>query len=213
MGQFISARGDRSDADNIAIILTDGVPNLDIEQTVPDAEALQAAGVTVYAIGVTEAIDEYTLKSLSSQPQVLNENYFTASDFTALSGVENAIQSAACYEASTDTLLADIVFIVDSSGSIRDANPADNSYDNWQRILDFINVFIESFTLGSDGAKFGVVRYSVVGDNIFYLNDYTNKAAMVSAVNSMQYIGSYTNTSGGIRCTLPAIQQFAWRSF
>ena len=68
--QFISARGDRPDADNIAIILTDGVPNLDVEQTVPDAEALQAAGVTVYAIGVTDAIDEFTLKSLSSQPQV-----------------------------------------------------------------------------------------------------------------------------------------------
>jgi len=205
--QFITSRGDRADADNIAIILTDGVPNLDVDLTVPDAEALQAAGVAVYAIGVTDAIDEYTLKSLASQPQILNQNYFIAADFNALGDVEEAILSQACYVASTDTLLADIVFIVDSSGSIRDANPADNSYDNWQLMLNFINTFMGYFTLGSTGAQFGVVRYSVVGDNIFYLNNYDDSTSMMNAVNGMQYIGSYTNTSGGIRTA--QYQQFS----
>merc|ERR1712038_1144374 len=92
--QFIASRGDRAGVQNIAIILTDGVPNLDVDLTIPDAEALAAAGTTVYAVGITNAIDQDLLKSLSSQPQVLNQNYFMATDFTALSSIETAIQDS-----------------------------------------------------------------------------------------------------------------------
>jgi len=94
--QFTSARGDRAGVQNIAIILTDGVPNLDVELTVPDAEALAAAGTTIFAVGITNAIDEALLKSISSQPQVLNQNYFIADDFTALSNIETVIQESFC---------------------------------------------------------------------------------------------------------------------
>ena len=33
---------------------------------------------------------------------------------------------------------ADIAFLLDSSGSIRDNNPADKSYDNWNLVLTFL---------------------------------------------------------------------------
>ena len=50
---------------------------------------------------------------------------------------------------SCTDLVADIVFIVDSSGSIRDNNPADGSYDNWELALNFISDFVADFNLGS----------------------------------------------------------------
>ena len=33
----------------------------------------------------------------------------------------------------------DLIIMVDSSGSIRDNNPKDKSYDNWQLIKDFLS--------------------------------------------------------------------------
>ena len=34
--------------------------------------------------------------------------------------------------------LIDLCVVIDSSGSIRDNNPSDGSYDNWELILDFV---------------------------------------------------------------------------
>jgi len=98
-----------------------------------------------------------------------------------------------------ETSVADIVFILDSSGSIRDANPSDGSYDNWALALQFISNFVNEFNLGTDGTQFGLVTFSYLANNIFYLNSYTDKNQMQSAILNTPYVGSYTNTSGGIR--------------
>ena len=52
-----------------------------------------------------------------------------------------------------ETSIADIVFILDSSGSIRDANPSDGSYDNWDLALTFISNFVNEFTLGTSATQ------------------------------------------------------------
>ena len=67
---------------DIVGVVADGVPNLDVDLKVPDAEALSVAGVAVYAVGITNAIDENLPKSLSSQPQV--QILLTASGFVAI---------------------------------------------------------------------------------------------------------------------------------
>ena len=36
--------------------------------------------------------------------------------------------------------LIDLCIVIDSSGSIRDNNPPDNSYDNWTLLLDFVGM-------------------------------------------------------------------------
>merc|ERR1712142_39072 len=105
--QFTSLRGDRSGVPNIAIILTDGVPNLDVELTIPDAEAFAAAGVAVYAVGITNAIDESLLASLSSQPQELNKNYFVATDFTALTSIKETIQASFCSGSTPNPVISE----------------------------------------------------------------------------------------------------------
>jgi len=205
--QFTSANGARSGVEQIAIVITDGESNLDSDRTISDAEAARAAGIEIIAVGVTDAVNMAEVSGISSMPQQQDFNYFLIDDFTALSGVVSHISSATCAASVSDvvtdcgSLVADIVFIVDSSGSIRDNNPSDGSYDNWELALNFISDFVADFNLGSGstGTQFGLVRYSVVGENIFYLNSYYDLPTMQSAILNMGYVGSYTNTSGGIR--------------
>ena len=97
------------------------------------------------------------------------------------------------------TSVTDIVFVVDSSGSIRDQNPADGSHDNWALALGFIRDIVEELNIGEFGVRVGMVVYSQLAKNEFYLNTYYNKVDIQNKVLSTSYMGSYTNTSGGIR--------------
>ena len=42
----------------------------------------------------------------------------------------------------------DLLLVIDSSGSIRDNNPADGSFDNWQLVKDFLRDLIATFDIG-----------------------------------------------------------------
>merc|ERR1712038_804056 len=95
--QFVAERGDRSSAQNIAIILTDGTPNLDLDRTVSDADALAAANTQVYVIGITSAITEDLARDMSSGAETLNENYFLANDFTDLSSIKTSIMDSTAF--------------------------------------------------------------------------------------------------------------------
>ena len=53
---------------------------------------------------------------------------------------------------------ADLVFVVDSSGSIRDTNPDDNSYDNWNLVLRFMADFVENLPIGPDKFRIGLIK-------------------------------------------------------
>ena len=52
----------------------------------------------------------------------------------------------------------DLVFVIDSSGSIRDANPSDGSYDNWNLILNFLTDFVDRLPVGTDDYRIGLVK-------------------------------------------------------
>merc|ERR1712038_1272728 len=95
--------------------------------------------------------------------------------------------------------VADVVFVVDSSGSIRDNNPADGSYDNWNKILEFVADIIDQLNIATDGVHVGLVVYSQTARHEFTLNFSTDKTALRTQVLNTAYMGSYTNTSGGIR--------------
>lgn len=93
-----------------------------------------------------------------------------------------------------DKVKADLVFVVDSSGSINDKNPM-----NWDLVLSFIAGLCATFTIGQDAVRVGLVEYSENARNIFFLNQYYDIASLTSAIRNTPYLGSYTNTSGGIR--------------
>ena len=95
--------------------------------------------------------------------------------------------------------ILDVVFVVDSSGSIRDTNPADGAYDNWTLLLDFIIDLLRQLNVGPSGTHVGLVAYSNYAVNEFFLNTYSNLNDVEQAVRRTNYISGFTNTSGGLR--------------
>ena len=93
---------------------------------------------------------------------------------------------------------ADFAFILDGSGSIRDMNPADGSYDNWVLLLKFVANIVKHFSESHDNNRFAVVVFSNKGSMVFGLNKYDDTQSLVDAILSVDYPGANTNTSGGI---------------
>ncbi|KAK2188835.1 hypothetical protein NP493_122g04028 [Ridgeia piscesae] len=62
---FKKEHGDRSNAPNVAVLITDGPSNKDSWQTVPAAEAARNAGINIFVIGVGSDIDPMEMKDIS----------------------------------------------------------------------------------------------------------------------------------------------------
>ncbi len=91
----------------------------------------------------------------------------------------------------------DIVFIIDGSGSIRDANPPNRAFDNWNLLLQFVANIIDR--LPRSGTRVGAVVFSDRGQTIFTLDRYIdNLESARNAILNTAYPGANTNTSGGL---------------
>ena len=94
---FNQASGDRPNVQNLAIFISDGVP-FPPERRDPairEAELLQEVA-SVIAIGVTSIIDQDLLRSISSAPQIEDQNYFVATNFTVLDEIRKAVGEGTC---------------------------------------------------------------------------------------------------------------------
>ena len=97
-----------------------------------------------------------------------------------------------------DSVSADIVFVVDSSGSIQDGEP-EGTFRNWQQILNFIIGIIQSLDVSPTRNRIGMVTFGNEGRNQFFLNDFADRDAIIERVNRTEYFPENTNTSGGLR--------------
>jgi len=93
-------------------------------------------------------------------------------------------------QAIADCRQGDIVFVVDSSGSI--------GINNWQFVLNFINQIIDKVGVGPQLTRVGFLTYGNRAHIIFNLNNYTDPAQMKTAVSAAKFLDENTNTSGGI---------------
>ena len=96
---FNTARGDRSNKDNLAIFISDGKPHPPETRTEPakaEAEVLKMTGARVISVGITNNIRETFLQSVSSPPQKEGESYFKAADFRALTAIRKAVAEGTC---------------------------------------------------------------------------------------------------------------------
>ncbi|KAI0231038.1 Collagen alpha-1(XIV) chain, partial [Lamellibrachia satsuma] len=92
---FKPENGDRTDAQNIAIIVTDG-RSYDYNDTISSAEAARRDSIHIYSIGVTSNINEKEVSGMASEPKLKNKNYYLATDFNSLTAVADALVSTAC---------------------------------------------------------------------------------------------------------------------
>lgn len=101
----------------------------------------------------------------------------------------------ACYGSSFD-----IVFILDSSGSIQDNAPP--GVNNWQSILDVVINFVSASKIAINGVHVGLVTFSNSAMKIFDLNTYMDASLMIKAINATPYDGGNTNTYSGLQVSL-----------
>ena len=87
--------------------------------------------------------------------------------------------------------MADLVFVLDSSGSI--------GPENWARVLNFTQSIVSEFPIAPELVQIGVNYYGNGANLAFNLNDYTTVEEVNAAIASIPWLNQNTNTSGGIR--------------
>ena len=84
----------------------------------------------------------------------------------------------------------DLYFVLDESGSV--------GYSNYQLMKTFAYNIANSFTIGPNDVQIGLISYSSSARFRFYLNTYSTKSALLSAINSIPYTSGGTNTAGAL---------------
>ena len=88
---FTTAHGDRSDAMNYVIVLTDGSSS-DFNRTLQQASLLKQQNIAVIAIGIGTSINKPELNGIASD----SKHVFAVSSFDALKTIRTEIKAAAC---------------------------------------------------------------------------------------------------------------------
>ena len=93
---------------------------------------------------------------------------------------------------------ADIVFVIDASGSINEQNEG-----NWNLLLDFVVQVVSDSRFpigrGANQFQFGVVVYSTIARVEFVLDRYTSLSDLVSAIRRINYDRDRTNIAQGLQ--------------
>ena len=78
---FDERNGDRPNASNLAVLITDGVSNVDKEKTIPFAQDLHIEGIRMICIGIINGTGEDEIRAISSPPHLKDIDYFIRKDF------------------------------------------------------------------------------------------------------------------------------------
>ena len=81
---------------------------------------------------------------------------------------------------------ADIVFMLDSSGSVGSSN--------FKLLLSFVNSLTKDWDIGQDKIRVGVEKFSSRPFTEFHLSRYNDKQQMLTAINNIKYQSGGTNT-------------------
>ena len=85
---------------------------------------------------------------------------------------------------------ADIIFVLDSSGSVGDSN--------FQQVKTFTRAFANSLEIGPTRNQIGVILFGSNGFVAFHLNSHPNKTSLLNAIDTLQYTGGSTNTADAL---------------
>ena len=90
---YTAANGDRPGVPNVAIVVTDGVSNINSRRTIPEAEQARAAGIHIYAIGIGLS-DTTELDAIASKP--VDDNRFSVKEFSELRTLREKVFASLC---------------------------------------------------------------------------------------------------------------------
>ncbi|XP_006038702.1 collagen alpha-6(VI) chain [Alligator sinensis] len=164
------------------IVLTDGEAHDRVKEP---ADKLRANQVNVYAIGIKGA-NKTQLEEISASKA---RTYFV-NDFDSLKVIKDELVQKICSKEACKEMKADIMFLVDSSGSI--------GYENYAKMKRFMRELVNKSDIGTERVQVGVVQFSDVPREEFQLNQYSTKSEIVSAIDRMNLINQNTLTGNAL---------------
>ncbi|KAM9231006.1 collagen alpha-6(VI) chain-like [Leptosomus discolor] len=172
------------------VVLTDGESQDSVKEP---AMKLREDQINVYAIGVGEA----NITQLHEIAGVKNKVYFVH-DFDLLKDIKNEVVREICTVEACKEVKADIMFLVDSSGSIGD--------ENFLKMLNFMRELVNRTDVGADKVQIGVVQFSDKPKEEFKLNTYSTKRDILSAIDRISPLQSTTLTGEALKFMLKYFQ-------
>ncbi|XP_076724313.2 collagen alpha-5(VI) chain [Callospermophilus lateralis] len=164
------------------IVLTDGKSE---DSVVQPAERLRAEQVIIHAIGIGEA-NKTQLQQIAGVKERVN----FGQNFDALKSIKNQVVRRICTEKGCEDMKADVMFLVDSSGSI--------GATNFDTMKNFMKNLLAKIQIGADKTQIGVVQFSGHNQEEFPLNKYFTQKEISAAIDSMSLIGENTLTGNAL---------------
>ncbi|XP_048059794.1 collagen alpha-6(VI) chain-like isoform X2 [Megalobrama amblycephala] len=192
---FVEKAGSRAQQNvpQIAVVITDGDSQDEVES---HAQELRDRGIKIFAIGIKDA-NEALLRQIANEPY--DQHVYSVSDFAALQGISQSVIQELCNtvekkhkevilmsKGCNETAQADIVLLVDSSGSIGDSD--------FKEVRKFLHVFVEQFNLRPDKVRVGLAQFSDRPYQEFLLGDYLDKKDLHQKLDELIYRRGGTNT-------------------
>ncbi|XP_026114550.1 collagen alpha-6(VI) chain-like [Carassius auratus] len=192
---FVEKAGSRAQQNvpQIAIVITDGDSQDEVES---QAKELRQRGIKIFAIGIKDA-NVALLRLIASEPY--DQHVYSVSDFVALQGISQSVIQKVCTtveETQKEVILmsrgcnqtaqADIVLLVDSSGSIGESD--------FQEVRKFLHAFVDRFNLRPDKVRVGLAQFSDRPYQEFLLGEYSDKGDLHQKLNDLIYRKGRTNT-------------------
>uniref|UniRef100_A0A8C7EDV7 VWFA domain-containing protein n=1 Tax=Nothoprocta perdicaria TaxID=30464 RepID=A0A8C7EDV7_NOTPE len=168
----------RNNVPQILVVITDGESQDKVAQS---AKELREQNIVILAIGVKNAVQRELEEIAGTKDKV-----FLVNDYNSLMLIKHDIVQDICSMNVCKNLRADIVFLVDSSGSI---HPAE-----FQRVKKFTQSVVSGVEVGLDAVRFGLLQFSSDVREEFQLDRYSSTPALHRAIQEMQQMKGGTLT-------------------
>ncbi|CAG2224228.1 COL6A [Mytilus edulis] len=190
---FVPQAGDRPNAKDVLVVLTDGV-SIHPANTAKQAYFFKEKHIQVISVGIGGNTNKDELTDMASVPEYV----FNVQDFSKLATLQATIKALAC---NTDAIgcveKADIVFLVDASGSV--------GATNFKKELEFVSTILSNFTIDPDHVQVGVVTFDSKTYLRIKLNQYNDTKSIQNAVKGIPYTGQLTKTDIALQFILSKV--------
>uniref|UniRef100_A0A8C3RFA6 Collagen type VI alpha 3 chain n=1 Tax=Cyanoderma ruficeps TaxID=181631 RepID=A0A8C3RFA6_9PASS len=143
---------------------------------------LARAGVLTFAVGVRNA-DKAELEQIAFNPRMV---YFM-DDFSDLAALPQELNKPITTYVSGESKKDDVVFLIDGSDGVRRGFPL---------LKTFVQRVVESLDVGRDKVRVAVAQYSNTIQPEFLLDNYDDKADVVSAIQQLKLMGGSPLNTG-----------------
>jgi len=189
---FTEARGDRSFAANIMIIITDGLPTWEVNNTYPEAMKANDADIKIFTIGV----GDYDMQTLYMIAFNHSERSFSVGSYENLHTVMNKVLSSTCKAAAAQEIVPaendcdyDIAFVLDASWSV--------GTSNWVIVKEFLISYAEKHLHGD--TRIGVVTFGSDASVEVSFRPETDLVTFRNDIENINYWNGATNMAAGLR--------------